>query len=340
MRKLNYSLIIVLLLNGLSLLSQTYDAAYLASHPRIYTRRNSFWFEGNLNMDLTKDKRWQFQMDYQYRRCSDPSYLQNAQTSNIMKDPFQQVFRPWIHYWIKPGAVRFSLSPVGYWVSWVNGEEAKIYKPTKGNAGNYGAIVFPEIRICPQITTLQKFGRIEYFNRFRYEFRFVGKRTLSDQNLSDFGKGLDFTPYGLTNANQDSTGISNMGRIRWQVRVQIPLTKAEKKNQIYINTWNELFLGIGKYVGTAKILNQNRTVAMIGYKWVGKIPVKLELGVTEQVLFGYNIANAPLPTGNTTTVPTNYNKQNVELNTALQVYLIFDSFQDLFKKKEAPVVTP
>ncbi|MEO6304171.1 MAG: DUF2490 domain-containing protein [Bacteroidia bacterium] len=328
-----YLILTLLFFSGASLKSQTvYDAQYLASHPRIYTQRHSFWFEGNVNFDLSKSKRWQFQMDYQYRRCSDPSYIAGGQTNNIFKDPFQQVFRPWLHYWIKPGAVRFSLSPLGYWISWVNGDEAKIYAPTQGNSGKYGAVVFPEFRVTPQITTVQKFGRIEYFNRFRYEFRFVGQRTLSNENASDFGKGDNFSPNTPGDPLNDSTGISKSQRLRWQVRLQVPLTKDSRKNQIYINAWNEVFLSFGKYVGTSKILNQNRTVLMLGYKVQGKIPVKIEVGVTEQVLFAYNIKTPP-----TQPSTVNYNKQNVELNTALQVYLIFDSFQNLFKKKDKPI---
>ena len=41
-------------------------------------------------------------------------------------DP-QQVFRPWIHYWMVPGVLRFSLSPIGYWVTWTPGEESSLY---------------------------------------------------------------------------------------------------------------------------------------------------------------------------------------------------------------------
>ena len=217
----------------------------------------------------------------------------------------------------------------------INGNEAKIYAPTRGNSGTYGPIVFPEFRICPQITTVQKFGRIEYFNRFRYEFRFVGQRTLANNNISDFGKGYDFNAAPLGNVMNDSTGIAQTSRLRWQARLQIPLSKSTMKNQLYINMWNELFLSFGKYVSNAKVLNQNRTVAMVGYKWNGKIPIKLELGITEQIVFAYNIKTPP-----TQPSTVNYNKQNVELNTALQVYLIFDNLEVLFKKKEKPMEQP
>lgn len=328
--KAKLSLLIFLVLFTITARSQTYNSAYWAKHPRIYTHRQCFWFEGNLNLDLTKNKRFQFQLDYQYRRTSDPSYIAGG-SSNMFKDPFQVVYRPWVHYWLKPGAIRLSLSPLGYWISYINNDEAKIYAPTKGNPAKTGTIVFPEFRVTPQLMTVQKFGRIEYFNRYRYEFRFVGQRTLADNNSSDYGKGYNFNPDTLGSANNDSTGISQSQRLRWQVRVQIPLTKSSWKHMVYINAWNELFLSFGKYVGTSKILNQDRIVGLLGFKLNSKIPIKIEMGVTEQILFGYNIKTPP-------TQPTtvNYNKQNVELNTAFQVYLVLDSFQELFKKKEQP----
>lgn len=314
--------------------SQTYDAAYLSSHPRIYTKRTCFWFEGNLNLDLSSDKRFQFQLDYQLRRTSDPSYIAGG-SNNMFKDRFQTVYRPWFHYWIKPGAIRFSLSPIGYWISWVNGEEAKVYPATRGSHGEYGSFVYPEFRVCPQITTVQKFGRIEYSNRFRYEFRYIGQRTLADNNLSDYTKGFEMTPDIVGSPNNDTTGRSRQQRLRWQVRTQIPLSSASKKNQLYLNCWNELFLSFGKYVGTSKILNQDRVIALVGHRWAGRVPIKLELGVTEQIVFFYNIKTPP-----TQPASVNYNKQNVELNTALQVYLVFDSFQNLFKAKEKQTVNP
>ncbi len=309
--------------------SQTYNSAYWAKHPRIYTQRNCFWFEGNLNLDLSKNKRLQFQLDYQYRRTSDPSYIADG-SRNMFKDNFQAVYRPWIHYWVKPGAIRLSLSPLGYWISYVNNDEAKIYAPTKGNPTKTGTVVYPEFRVTPQIMTVQKFGRIEYFNRFRYEFRFVGQRTLAD-NKSAYTKGYNFNPDTLGSPNNDSSGISRTQRLRWQVRLQIPLTKSSWKHSVYINAWNELFLSFGKYVGTSKVLNQDRIVGLLGFKLNSKIPIKIEAGITEQIVFGYNIKTPP-----TQAATVNYNKQNVELNTALQIYLIFDSFQQLFKKKEKP----
>lgn len=90
-----------------------------STHPRVYTKRYSFWFEGNFNGTIAKDDsakvRWQYQIDYQYRRMSDASYIKNGEYYNIFKDLFQNVIRPWIHYWLVPGKVRVSFSPKSNW---------------------------------------------------------------------------------------------------------------------------------------------------------------------------------------------------------------------------------
>lgn len=327
--KVNILLLLLTAVISVTTFSQATDAAYLASHPRVYTKRYCFWMESNFNFNLTKDKRWQVQMDYQYRRTSDPSYVVGG-SKNPFKDNFQQVYRPWVHYWLVPGQVRLSLSPIAYWSSWVSAEEARIYKPTVGSHGTYGSTQFPEFRITPMITTIQKFGRIEFSNRLRYEFRFVGQRTLANNNITDYSHGLNFDPDYLGSPMNDSTGISRTQRLRYQVRVLVPLTKADRKHQLYINAWNEVFLSFGKMVGTSKVLNQNRTIAMLGYRPPSKrIPMKFELGVTEQILFAYNITNPP-----TQPSTVNYNKQNVELNTAITLFLVFDNLDMWFRKKD------
>ena len=113
--------------------AQVVPVQNFGSEPRAYTQRKSFWTEFNISGTISKDKRWQYQMDYQYRSMSDASYIQGGQTGNIFKEPYQQVLRPWIHYWLIPGALRFSLSPIGYWVTWTPGVETALY-PNKDGA--------------------------------------------------------------------------------------------------------------------------------------------------------------------------------------------------------------
>jgi hypothetical protein len=299
------------------------------SSPRAYVSRQSFWTEFNLNGSISKDSRWQYQIDYQYRRAADAEYIKGGDHGNIFKEAQQQVFRPWVHYWIKPGAVRLSLSPLGYWITWTPTEETALF-PNKDQKTT-GQTVYPEFRICPQLTTMQTVGRFQFVQRYRYEFRFIGERRAADNNFSDFNKGYNFAPtaIGDQSAAKGWYGHNHAGRLRVQTRVQVPLNHAKMQDKtIYLNVWDEAFFGVGKHIANNKILNQNRFVALLGYRFNGALPIKIEGGVTLQTIFQYNVDTVPWD--NTLT----YSKANVENNTAYTIYIIFDEFHKLFKKKE------
>lgn len=273
------------------------------------SHRYSFWEETNFFGHLTADKKWQYQVDYQYRRMSDASTINGGQHYNIFKDPYQQVLRPWIHYWIKPGAIRFSLSPLGYWATWLPPQEPQSTPEGKSAVGQ--RVFFPEFRVCPQVTLVQKFGRFEVIQRYRYEFRWLGQKTQVAGDISDFGDGYNFGPNG-------AYGSNHAGRIRYQLRCQFPLNNAKiEKKTFYVNAWNELFLAVGKNTPVNRIFNQNRLIALLGYKFNTEYPIRVEAGVTYQALFQYSAGAV-----------------NVENNTALTVYLIFDEFHTLFKSKK------
>lgn len=297
--------------------------------PRVYTQRKSFWTEFNIGGTISKDGRWQYQLDYQYRRAADASYIQGGNQSNIFKEAQQQVFRPWIHYWVVPGAVRFSLSPIGYWITWTPEAETSSFPNKEGITT--GQSVFPEFRICPQITTTHNIGRVQFIQRLRYEFRYIGERRAADNNLGDFNKGYNFAPTNIEDqsASQGWYGHNHYGRMRIQSRLQVPLNHAKMQDKTwYINAWNELFLMTGHHVKNEKLLNQNRFVAMVGYRFNKDIPIKIEGGITLQTLFLYNIDVPPTNSGIT------YQKLNIENNTAYTIYVIFDEFHKLFRKKK------
>ena len=298
------------------------------SDPRAYTQRKSFWTEFNFGGTISKDKRWQYQMDYQYRRAADASYIQGGSHWNIFKEAQQQVFRPWIHYWAIPGAVRLSLSPIGYWITWTPTEETATF-PNKDGVTT-GQSVFPEFRICPQVTTFHTIGRAQFIQRYRYEFRYFGERRAADNNLSDFSKGYYFAPTDISNATAANGwyGNNHYGRLRIQTRFQMPLNKPKMQDKtLYVNAWNELFITTGHHTPNVKLLNQNRFVAMLGYRFNGDVPIKVEAGVTLQTLFLYNMTTPP------TNPSVTYEKNNVENNTAFTIYVIFDEFHKLFNKK-------
>ncbi|WP_018341476.1 DUF2490 domain-containing protein [Cytophaga aurantiaca] len=301
--------------------AQTTPSQNFADHPRAYTQRKSFWFEANISGSIDSLQRWQYQIDYQYRRMADASYIQGGNQGNIFKDPYQQVIRPWIHYWVIPQKLRFSLSPLGYWITWTPPQEGSVYKV---DGQDQGQAVFPEFRICPQVTVNSQLGRLLFSNRYRYEFRLIGDRSQSTTFMDDLGAGYSFYP----NPNGSGNGSSHQGRLRWQIRAQLLLNSPKmQKNTVYINAWNELFIGMGKHVDYQKMLNQNRTVALFGWKLPTQYPIRIEAGITYQVNFLYNIDQVP-------TQPTvSYGKRNVEANTAYTVYIIFDEFHTLFKKK-------
>lgn len=256
--------------------------------------RNSFWTETVIN-GVIKDK-WRWQLDYQYRRMSDAS---NAlgHSDNLFKNAYQHVYRPWIHYQLND-AVRFSLSPVGFW---------ETFTPSAENSAHVRKIQ-PEFRISPQLTLTQKFGRLAIDQRYRYEQRYIGTN-VNDASHSEFGysQGIDF-PSG-----------NKKGRFRYFFRATLPLGKHEKleANTFYLTAWNEVFIGTGSNTATEKIWDQNRTFCLLGYKPNFKFPVRFEVG------YGFQFANRYKPG----TTPVNL----VERNNILQVYLIVENFNKLFK---------
>jgi len=328
---MKHGLLITLMLTCLQaeVFSQAAPVQNFGVYPRAYTSRKSFWTEINFGGTISKDKRWQYQMDYQCRRASDADFVQGGQTGNIFKESQQQVFRPWIHYWLVPGAFRLSLSPIGYWVTWTPSGESDLYPTSQGDV--HGQTTFPEFRITPQITSIHNLGRVQFIQRFRYEFRFVGERTKADQNISDFSKGFNFEPTNIEDqsAAKGWFGQNHLGRLRWQTRLQVPLNNPTIKDKTwYINTWDELFLQLGHHTKNLKVLNQNRFVALLGYRFNGDKPIKIEGGITYQTIMHYNMDT---PQGDPT---ASYQGNNIENNTAFTIYVIFDEFHKFFKKGE------
>lgn len=273
--------------------------------PRVYTGRKSFWFEGNINGTLKKTDsgrtRLQYQLDWQYRRSSDASYIKDGEHLNIFKDMSQHVLRPWLHYWAIPGKVRLSVSPIGQWGTWSpEAEGPKMYNT--------------EYRSTYQLTLFQKFGKLELQQRYRFEFRFNGDNQARKGGVSDMIAHDNFGPNAYKN------------RLRYMLRANYPISKSGDK---YIALWDEVFLGMGKHVSNSKIFDQNRLVALFGKKIKNsRCPMKVELGFTWQLAPKYNIE---VPVTQDITYGS-YMKNNWESNLCFQVYFIFDEFHKLFKK--------
>lgn len=287
---------------------------YNSTDKRINAYRNSFWFEGNLNGTIARHQdssaKWQYQLDLQYRRMADANYVKGGQKMNIFADPSQHVYRPWIHYWIKPKAVRLSLSPIGYWATWT---------PSKEGSQQF----YSEYRVCPQITFFQKINKLEIQQRYRYEFRWLSNKTTALHNggLQDYGGGDNFVHNG------------QKMRLRYMLRMNLPLNgkSTGTKGSLYLSAWNELFVGLGANTVDTKLLDQDRFVFLIGKYFKSSYPIKVEIGYTLQYAPKYDITVADGQESNGT---YDYNKLNWELNNCFQVYFICDDFHALFKRKK------
>lgn len=287
MSSARYYLLVLLLLFVIQSKAQT-------AVPREAYTRNSFWTETIINGGIYK--KWKWQLDYQYRRMSDASYISGG-SDNMFKNPYQHVYRPWLHYQMNDN-VRLSLSPVGFWESFTPSAENNVHIRQ----------LQPEFRICPQITLTSKMGRVTIDQRYRFEKRYIGTKVTDEANEFHYDRGLDFPLTG------------KKGRFRYFVRATIPLGKHQKieNNTFYITTWNEIFLGVGEQTATEKIWDQNRTFCLLGYKPKMKFPMRFELG------YGLQYANRYSGSGSSVV-------NRVEQNNILQVYLIVEDFNRLFK---------
>jgi hypothetical protein len=319
-------------------------------HPRAYTTRKSFWEETNIQGSIDSAQRWQYQIDYQQRRMADASWtkgMAGSNTDNIMKNPYQYVVRPWIHYWVVPKRVRLSLSPLGYWLTYTPAIENSSYSTKTENWSRGSQTLQPEFRICPQVTVNDQVGRLLIVNRYRYEFRFQGNKMPSSPDFwGDLGEGYNFNPNPIGATGVGGT-TQHAGRFRWQVRMMYVFNNGGKmlKNSVYLNAWNELFLATGRHTDITKVVNQNRTIGMIGWKLPTDYPIRIEAGITYQANFAYATkyeANGASYTVLSTTpgVGSYTGSRQVELNTAYTIYVIFDEFHTLFKKKKQPQDEP
>lgn len=289
-------ILFVLLFSSMTAVGQTTSTDEKDSYSR-----NSFWTETVFNGAI-KNK-WKWQLDYQYRRSSDASYVPDA-SGNLFKNSFAHVYRPWIHYQLNQD-VRLSLSPIGFWESWSAASESGGQRKIE-----------PEFRICPQITLTNKIGRVTFDQRYRYEFRMFGTKVV-DTRSSEFGygQGMEFHDAG------------RKMRMRLFTRFLIPLNnKKLEANTFYLVGWNELFLGVGKNTADNKIWDQNRSFLLVGYKPAMNFPMRFELGYGRiySNKFSSSVSNGQI-------VQT---VNRIEQNNILQVYVIFENFNKLFAKKE------
>ncbi len=283
---------------------------------RQFNTKNSFWSE--LNFIGNIGKKFAYQLDFQYRFQSEQQYYQpNANLNNIFLNPYQTVFRPWLHYYpSKDRKIRFSVSPLGFWGTYgLAGSNGTVKAP--GEDANDKLLEYPEIRSCYQLTTYDKIGRVSIAYRLRYELRWIGNgepsTAVSNKTGFDFMHGM---PMNNPTFKQ---------RLRVFFRTDVPFKgNTLDAREFYFACQDELWVGLGKKTANANFLDQNRVYVAIGYKLPQDI--RVEVGYLNQVIPQNTYAYG------------GKNIRNMDFNNVLQVYVFFDNFNKFFyKKSKTPV---
>ncbi len=308
----------------LLLLLITSSFAQLNPDVRQYNVKNSFWTEANLVQPLGKAKRFALQLDIQYRRQSE-QYNQKGladpthpNLGNIFLNPYQTVFRPWVHYFIKSRKVRLSISPIGYWATF--GPAGANSTVAGTDAPSSHLQMYPEIRSCYQLTTYDQIGRLRLTYRARFEYRWLGNSSTTQSYDSD-GSGLDLF-HGTVNTTQKM-------RMRLFFRADIALKgPTVDPKEFYLAVQDEIWLGLGSNTNNSGLFDQNRAYAGVGYKFSDAF--RLELGYLNQITGNSSTVYSPtanLPGGTP-------NVKNMDFNNVVHVLLLFDNVGAMFHKKE------
>lgn len=259
-----------------------------AQSPRVFHNIKNGWSDLNVSGKLFGKFTWQ--IENQHRREDEQGdYNTSTETGNRYNNLNQHVFRPYIHYTLNPN-IRFSLMPIG----WIGSNRFAGGKPT---------FFFSEIRVAPQVILTQNFGRLRIDSRLRYEFRKIGANQPLDNHA------------GLYSG--DFSTVTKRQRFRYQFKGTLPLNHKKMDNKtIYVQAYNELFISIGEKVANTNLLDQNRVLIGLGYKF-NKF-FSFEAGFMRQTIYRFNSAD----------------KNNVDRNNIIQLNLAVSNFEGLFKKKE------
>jgi hypothetical protein len=265
---------------------------------------NEIYFLGRLG------KNWSWQMELHYRMVSDPN---SSQSANPLALPYQHLYRPWLHYepykWL-----RLSVSPAMFAVTFSKSGETPVFEP--------------EIRFSIQAMLINKyFGRLILHNRFRYEYRMIGRRALHPMDEFDYDIDYNF-PIHDDQAKYGGVALQRQ-RARYMLRFILPLGKNKtiEPKSFYLIGWSETYFNVLPDVPSREIFDQNRTFLLLGYRIPSEIPIRLELG------YGLRTANRySYKTLNSYTHTT-------DLMNIIQFYVWFDNVNLFFKKKpKSPVL--
>lgn len=254
--------------------------------PRNYYHISNGWTDLNVSGKIAGKFSWQIE-NQQRREDMQGDYNESTTTGNPYNNLNQHVFRPYVHYQANPN-VRFSLMPLG----WIGSNRFKDGKPSA---------FFSELRIAPQVILSQQFGKLKIDHRLRYELRWLGANQSVDDKSFLYGGDFSTSTYKQ--------------RFRYQFKGTMPLNKAKMEDKtLYAQAYNELFINMGANVANINLLDQNRVLVGLGYRF-NKF-YSLEAGFMQQVIFRFN----------------NADKNNVDVNNILQLNLAISNFEGIFKK--------
>jgi hypothetical protein len=256
-----------------------------AQSPRQYYHISNGWTDFNVSGKIAGKFSWQVENQHR-REDMQGDYNEATTTGNPYNNLNQHVFRPYIHYQYSP-AVRFSLMPLG----WIGSNRFKDGAPSA---------FFSELRVAPQIILTQQVGILRIDHRLRYEFRFFGQNQAVDNKSFIYGGDFSTTTF--------------KERFRYQIKASMPLGKDKMEDKTwYAQAYNELFVNMGEQVSNTNLLDQNRVLVGLGYRFTKHVSV--EAGYMQQVIFRFN----------------NAAKNNVDVNNILQLNLAISNFETLFK---------
>lgn len=275
-----------LLMSAMLLL--TLSTVSFSQSPRQFYHIPNGWTDLNISGKIAGKFSWQIE-NQQRRQDMQGDYNDATTTGNPYNNLNQHVFRPYIHYQPNPN-IRVSLMPLGWIGSY------------RFNAGKPSAF-FSELRIAPQVVLTQNIGRVRFDNRFRYEFRWIGQNQSIDDHSSLYGGDFSTTTF--------------RERFRYQFKMTIPLNHAKMDDKtFYAQVYDEVFVNMGEKVSNTNLLDQNRVLIGLGYKF-NKF-VSVEAGYMQQTIFRFS----------------NATKDNVDINNIIQLNLAVSNFEQLFKKRE------
>ncbi|MDB5274757.1 MAG: hypothetical protein JWO58_3124 [Chitinophagaceae bacterium] len=300
-------------------LSSAYAQNGTTTNQREYNVKNSQWTE--INIQGVISKKFNYQLDVQYRRQSDqvqPKQTFDPNLTNIFKNPYQTVFRPWVHFFpMESRKLRLSVSPIGWWSTTGNGEDGyngAVKNPSETDMN--ATYMYPEIRSTLQLTTYDQLGRVRMQYRARYELRWLGN---GEESTKVGGSGWD-----IFNSTLHHNTFKT--RMRALVRADIALKgQTIDANEFYVAASNEIFIGMGYKTAEGSLVDQNRAYLGVGYKF--RKDTRIEIGYLNQM-------NPKAPVYDAT---TNTSTSQVDFNNVLHVLVMFDNFNKFFEKK---IITP